>query len=60
MNLRDLAGVLLIVMACAAPAASAPTAQDLADFEAKVQYAYFTEDGKLLTSLVRGVAKPGM
>lgn len=58
MNLRDLAGVMLIAIACGAPAAGAATAQDLADFEVKVQYAYFTEDGKLLTSLVRGAAKP--
>jgi tetratricopeptide (TPR) repeat protein len=36
----------------------AGTGEDLADFESKVQYAYFTEDLQLLGSLVGGAAKP--
>lgn len=55
--LRGLA-LLSTLLAAGAPAAHATTAQDLADFEARVQYAFFTEDGNLLTSLVRGAAKP--
>ena len=52
-RIRALARALAVMLACATTPARAAAAAELSDFEARAEYAFFTEDGHALAALLR-------